>query len=84
MKLSDAIYNDYASNGLSHILLPLQRLSAGFLRPVILIMHVVVLGSVVALLSLCSARPAQNDILDSNGRTQGFSAEYLPSPLRNA
>ena len=45
----------------------------------VLIMHGLFLGSVVALVGLCSARPApQNNTLNALGLTQGFPAEYLP------
>lgn len=54
------------------------------LGAILLIMHAVVFGIVVALISISSARPAQHDILDTTGRAQGFPAQYLPSPLRNA
>ncbi|KAI4224977.1 MAG: hypothetical protein LQ349_007139 [Xanthoria aureola] len=47
-------------------------------------MHAVVLGNVLALISLSSARPAQHDISNSTGLAQGFPAQYLPSPRRNA
>lgn len=55
-------------------------LSAGLFRLLILIMHSVLLVSVVALVGLCFARPANEPLrLVSLGPSLGFPAEYLPS-----